>query len=276
MTSIENSTIAPAKEQIALRAVYHNSKLSKKPIQAWFSDLIALIGFFYWSLIIYLPHNWYLFADLVMLVAWILYYVTNRWRRRKLTPVENDDIDEDGDEDEYEPVRLRASGRQEEIDPISQLQDVPFEPVIILKAYSTVIQVVLVVLLFPLMIFFPVYYDSRVPYHLIVPMLILWLLPKIVQWLYPVYYRVVPGRLDVLRSTPFSDRVQIREQWDLRASMIVANFKEQTLVITEPDGDGLNLNLSVIYEPYRLVNAVFHAAICTRPAPPLPEDQLLG
>jgi len=273
MTAIENSTIAPAKEQITLRAVYHNSKLSKRPIQTWFSDLIALIGSFYWFLIIYLPHNWYLFADLIMLFAWILYYVTNRWRRRKLTPVENDD---DDDDDEYEPVRLRASGRPEEIDPISQLQDVPFEPVIILKAYSTVIQVVLVVLLFPLLIFFPVYYDSWEPYHLIVVILIIWLLPKTIQWLYPVYYRVVPGRFDVLRSTPLSDRVQIREQWDLRASTIVASFKEQTLVITEPDGDELHLNLSVIYEPYRLVNAVFHAAICTHPAPPLPEDQLLG
>jgi len=94
--------------------------------------------------------------------------------------------------------------------------------------------------------------------------------------LFPTYYRVVPGRLDVLRGSPFAGTPWVRERHDLRNAQVIAHFDEDTLYVYSPGRRSLEIDWKTLSEPEEFVKTVFQAAVCTHPAPPLPDDTLLG
>ena len=94
----------------------------------------------------------------------------------------------------------------------------------------------------------------------------------------PTYYRVVPGRIDVLRFGLLRRQPLQVEHIDLRnAAQIVIEFDHAKIRISEGIASNERvLKLNDAAEPHRLAEAVVQAAISTYPAAPLPDDDLTG
>ena len=99
------------------------------------------------------------------------------------------------------------------------------------------------------------------------------------------YYRVVPGRLEILRFGLVSAKVKERRSISLGDGNIVCRYDKQRLEISpSPVAQGAQhppesvavIHLEGLDEPHAFVEAVFQGAICTRAAPELPVDELLG
>jgi len=93
------------------------------------------------------------------------------------------------------------------------------------------------------------------------------------------YIRVVPGRLDLLRGQRWLPKVSLLRSVDLRNARIECRFDRRQMRIT-PCGreaqEPLEIDLAALEAPHAFAKVVFQAAVCDRPAPPLPEDALLG
>lgn len=94
--------------------------------------------------------------------------------------------------------------------------------------------------------------------------------------LQPLYYRVIPGRLDVLEGNLFSDRLRLHQSIDLRGAAVTCRFDADTLKITRPDHSGLLIHLGALERPHAFARAVFQAALSDRPTPEMPNHTLLG
>lgn len=99
-----------------------------------------------------------------------------------------------------------------------------------------------------------------------------WLIAR----LRPTYYRIVPGRLDIMRGRAFGTGVEVISRMDLQQLRIELNPKEEAILFGPRGGNIEKLSYRDVSEPMRFIEAVFKAAICTSPAPPLPDDALLG
>lgn len=173
-----------------------------------------------------------------------------------------------------ESARLEAYGRPEELLPLAALEDLPREPAIfpcvqtplgkpmerwgllglfVLGASSFAVQV---------------WGTTAVAMSIVAA---LWLLSQ----LRPTYYRVVPGRLDILVGTPFSGTVRLAGRWNLRDALVKMRFDRQELLITSWAAKR-TLCVGSISEPHAFVRAVFEAAISSHPTASLPDDALLG
>jgi hypothetical protein len=177
-------------------------------------------------------------------------------------------------------ARLNAFGRREELAPLAELYNIPFEPVIIERvlAERSIVWIwvlggiVAVIIQLILGHVAQVGWTNFGPALYPIGMLIVWL----IQRLRPTYYRIVPGRMDVLRFSLLTNRARIAERYDLRTSRITARFDRGQI---EFDADGeqtRTLKLFGLSRPYSFVAALFQGAISTHTAPPLPDDSLLG
>ena len=98
------------------------------------------------------------------------------------------------------------------------------------------------------------------------------------QIAWPTYYRVVPGRLEVLRYSPFRRVPALSRTVLLRDAMIVCDLGQRYLtVLDHADApQGLHFDLWRVPEPLAFAQAVFRGATVAADAPALPEDELLG
>ncbi|HUN80506.1 MAG TPA: hypothetical protein VMV81_03255 [Phycisphaerae bacterium] len=91
----------------------------------------------------------------------------------------------------------------------------------------------------------------------------------------PTYYRVSPGRLDIMQFNPLTNRATLLSEWPLKQIKLRIAFFSPTVDL---DGDTriLKIKLSEVSEPYNFVQSLLSAAISESLAPPLPNDRLLG
>lgn len=92
----------------------------------------------------------------------------------------------------------------------------------------------------------------------------------------PVYYRIVPGRMDIMRFSLLRKKAKLLGQIDLSLARIRVEFARQTIEILSRRDGQLKLRLFSVAEPHEFVRGLFQAALCRHPAPPLPDDKLLG
>lgn len=91
----------------------------------------------------------------------------------------------------------------------------------------------------------------------------------------PLYYRIVPGRLDIMQFSLLQKRALLIRRIDLTMARIRVEFAKQTIEIQSPRDGRLRLRLFNVSEPLEFVRGLFQGALCTHPAPPLSDDQLL-
>lgn len=109
---------------------------------------------------------------------------------------------------------------------------------------------------------------------------------------YARYYRIVPGRLDILDYGPLRARVRSRHSVSLRGASVVCRFDRRTLAVealditsasdTENHGNPaeqpqrVTVDLMTVASPHALAEGVFRGAICQHTAAGLPDDELVG
>ena len=95
---------------------------------------------------------------------------------------------------------------------------------------------------------------------------------------WPIYYRVSPGYLQVLRCHPLSGKLKSSAPVDIRDSRIRCRYDKRILTIEDSrdDAEPIVIHLGRIPRMQMLVEAVFRAALCRHSTPALPEGELLG
>lgn len=176
-------------------------------------------------------------------------------------------------------ARIVVIGKPQELALLQDLEDVPFEPIIISKIMNMAIYgclgITLIIVTFVLIFTSPasrrVFGISVLAFPIGLLVSFLW------RQAFPTYFRIVPGRLDLIQFNAFTNRRIRFEGWDLRTSDITLDFKKQLLtIVAAKTGKKKEIQLVEAAEPYRLATAVMQAAICSYEAAPLPDDQLLG
>ncbi|MCB9851457.1 MAG: hypothetical protein H6819_00055 [Phycisphaerales bacterium] len=178
--------------------------------------------------------------------------------------------------------RLRAYVHSDDTAEIESMSDVPFEPVVIHRArlspkarYGYLVgipaSIVLIFMLRPIL-----------PFHW---MYLLWfiVLPSatIVYCIYPHanpwYYRITPGRMDLIRFEPFRRRRAgtILREWNLRDAWIELFDHVVTIRPTRESAEAFHIKVNELAEPQTFVYALFRGAISTHEAPALPIDRLV-
>ncbi|RJP33774.1 MAG: hypothetical protein C4547_11780 [Phycisphaerales bacterium] len=99
--------------------------------------------------------------------------------------------------------------------------------------------------------------------------------------LWPTYYRVVPGRLDVMRFNMLRNEPVSIAQHPLRDAWIEIDLRRCVVIIgrrNEPGEPQTEAELPILLMRRRteFAHALLLAAISTHEAPPLPDDALLG
>ena len=109
---------------------------------------------------------------------------------------------------------------------------------------------------------------------------------------WPAYYRVSPGRLETLRFGFLGGRLKSHLCTDLRSARIACRYQDLELDIhrdaapnarrdarngapESQDGD-IRIQLSELGQAHAFVESVFRAAMCERPSPRLPTNELVG
>ena len=178
-------------------------------------------------------------------------------------------------------LRLRACLHASDLEELRLLEDVLFEPIIVFVdrvvpriRYFFLIGVPLSILTsFAMQPLLPFRWTYFVGFFVFPTAgVCFWIWPR----LKPTYYRIIPGRLDMMRLRPFSrdgDGVILRE-WDLREAWIDC-FDGLVLIKPSQSSDDVHrINARHLSEPRQFVYALFHGAISTHRVPDLPNDKL--
>lgn len=96
-----------------------------------------------------------------------------------------------------------------------------------------------------------------------------------VAWFWPRYYRVLPGRLDIMDYRPLARRGRLIRSIDLRSAKLLINLRFWTVRI-ETDGESEEFLFRFMPDRRRFAHTLLLAAVSTAPAPPLPDDELIG
>jgi len=94
-----------------------------------------------------------------------------------------------------------------------------------------------------------------------------------------VYFRVCPGRLEILRAPWVGYSVRLLRAINLHEAKIICDYPNQRLTIESIVDSAVRqyeINLGSVRRPHLLAESVFSAARNPFPAPPLPGDELLG
>jgi hypothetical protein len=98
----------------------------------------------------------------------------------------------------------------------------------------------------------------------------------IVGWLWPTYFRIVPGGLDVLRFNNILNRPVEAEHHDLRKARVLVDLRRGVVFIDHEDGHSVELPIRWMRGQERFAYYLFLAAMSSHQPPPLPDDRLLG
>ena len=180
-------------------------------------------------------------------------------------------------------ARLIAVGNLDDLSNLTEFSDQPFEPIII-ERHMVVSSMWWV-------------FATGLLAGLVLTALVMWLggpfsgmpglmaglgfgVASVLFWiparLRPLYYRIVPGRMDAMRYSLFQKKAQLLGRIDLSMARIRVEFARQTIEIQSPKDGRFKMRLFNVSEPHEFVRGLFQAALCKHPAPPLPDDQLLG
>jgi hypothetical protein len=99
-----------------------------------------------------------------------------------------------------------------------------------------------------------------------------------VGWLWPTYFRIVPGRLDVMRFNNLRNRLVGVCRLDLRKAKLLIDLRRGVIFID--DADGHTGEFPIVWmrraTRERLAYHLLLAALSSYQAPDLPDDKLLG
>jgi hypothetical protein len=96
-----------------------------------------------------------------------------------------------------------------------------------------------------------------------------------VEWLRPTYFRVVPGRLDVMRFGPFLRGPARRQSLDLRRADLLIDLRKSVLFV-DLDDSKHDFAIAFLRDRTRFAYYLLLAAISTFEPAELPDDALLG
>lgn len=176
-------------------------------------------------------------------------------------------------------ARLSAEGKIVELSHLADIEDVPFEPIVVERQFASsslaFVMFLGIMVGFVLQCGFSEYFQRHVSFggaaHMI-GLTLVWIPAR----LRPLYYRLVPGRMDVLRFSVLTGNARLIDQFDLRQAIVRVSFAKQRAELQLRNGQSEDIRLWGLAEPYRFARGILQAAICTHPAPPLPDNQLLG
>ena len=100
----------------------------------------------------------------------------------------------------------------------------------------------------------------------------------IVGWLWPTYFRIVPGRLDVMRFNNLLNRPVSVERYNLRTAKLLIDLRRGVIFVDESDGRTGEFPIVWMRRSTRerLAYHLLLAAMSSYEAPDLPDDKLLG
>ncbi len=177
--------------------------------------------------------------------------------------------------------RLRAYLHADDTAEIDAMTDTPFEPVVIRRErlilkgryvfpISVLASAVLILLIRPILPFHWIY----LVWFILTPsgLIALWLYPRANPW----YYRITPGRMDLIRFEPFrrNRAGTILREWDLREAWIEFFDGVISLRPTAANADAFEIKVGELGEPQAFVYALFRGAVSSYDAPALPVDRL--
>ncbi|MCB9852105.1 MAG: hypothetical protein H6819_03345 [Phycisphaerales bacterium] len=192
--------------------------------------------------------------------------------------------------------RVTCHGEPAELAPLLDIHDAPFEPVIILsradvfpRDFGSWGMAALLIASFSVITFglvIGIWFTNRFTGSLapIAQGVILatlvgigWPLVRLWRTVCAEYYRIVPGRIDIMKFRPFRTKGRIIDQINVRNARVDVEFNKQQAYIRTTDDPPRQVLLSLANgEPHAFAEAILKAAICSSPAPPLPDDELLG
>ena len=95
------------------------------------------------------------------------------------------------------------------------------------------------------------------------------------ELMWPTYFRVVPGRIDIMRYSFLSDRPVGVTKTPLRDARIIYDHSNKMLHL-HTDGEWKDYWIMLVPRRRQFIRALFLAAASTHQPPPLPDDALLG
>ena len=133
-------------------------------------------------------------------------------------------------------------------------------------------------------------YLGRLRLGLSLPTIALWSIAifvaaSLVRFITASYYRISPGRLDILDAPFLVGNLRLKRWLALDSLAITCRFDEQTLTFesreTTARGAGQGnesetIDLSRVARPHEFVLALYRGTISTHHAPELPDDELIG
>ncbi len=183
-------------------------------------------------------------------------------------------------------ARIKVVGRPEQLAPLKRVHDEFFEPRFYRYAGIRSLRdraLMIIVICIACVAGFVAVHGSAggVPWFIdplvrMSPSIVLIPVVWLALWWRAQYLRLVPGSLDVLESAAFRDRMCLVARHDLRCSRILIRFDKTAIEIESPTGEKTTIKLGGVNSPLQFVRDFLQAAVCTHPAPPLPDDALLG
>ncbi len=189
--------------------------------------------------------------------------------------------------------RFSCTGIPEELDSLKEVTGEFFEPMIVLFSRVPTSRRMTVLILAGC-VALPVL-TKVVLLPLVTGVLLTAVLCYVIAWLFyafPIYYRIVPGRLEMLTSSWLRSRLTKVHVIPLARARIEARFDKQRLFIDLPPSDATfvsddpagveerpkryEIDLGSTCSAHRFVTGLFRAAISSHVAPELPEAQLLA
>ena len=245
--------------------------------------LVGVVGFLFLSLNVLQPlfGRWAWFAGLPVLavggvaVGW---YLSSR--RRRLGSADSEG--RYAGQDTGRPIRLSCVGSVREIEADGPLIDVAFEPRVFWASLaippSGVGKVLVVVATVLLGLLSWAAVDRMLGWKTL-GVAHLWgayvVSAVCYAWFRPIYFRVVPGRLDVLRFSIIG-RCPVRVQsHDLRSAPILVDLRRHVVFVGEAEASA-DFCFAFVPGRSRFARAVFMAALSSYEPGPLPDDELLG
>ncbi|UCG33370.1 MAG: hypothetical protein JSU68_01820 [Phycisphaerales bacterium] len=209
------------------------------------------------------------------ILAWSVVHIR---RRRRIFDAADLDVADD-------TVRLLCIGSRAYLERHGPLADLAFEPAIFRSLfvqrsmkYQVVVFVLLLIPAYAAVHYFLAWFMGK-PQWSWQLVLKIWLAIGVVLWftgwMWPTYFRVVPGRLDVMRFSNLRGRPIAVSRYDLRRSRITVDLRRSILFIDGEDGQA-DFTFLLMRERDRFGYYILLGALSTHQPPPLPEDALLG
>lgn len=106
---------------------------------------------------------------------------------------------------------------------------------------------------------------------------IVWWSPVLLEQTFPVYYRLVPGRMDVMRFCFWASAARTLQSVSLQSAEMTCTLDEGVMEIRPRNRGGpMFINVLGLTDPHTFVRGVFQAALCQAATPALPSGDLFG